>query len=283
MTACVYSGRLTPFRKGDSYMTIIVGLICKDGVVVASDSQAGSFKGVHVKRLDYTKIYDFSFDGATVIATGAGETPFITRAIEIFEARAKGVKFNKAREVADLAESVMNEVNKRYVVDRDKELGFLKAPDTKSPSSQDERTLGFALLLGVCCGQESLIYTVYPDGVAERAERYASLGSGSAFAEYLLPRLHRYDLSLDEAVRVAVYVVEEVKKVDVHCGGPTQIVSVNCTSGVSRKDESEMKKILADVGAADQTAVEMWRLISRGPDYLKELVQKAQEKKEKVQ
>ncbi len=49
----------------DKSVTIDVGIIARkdSGLVIASDSQAGSFRGVHVKRLDYSKIYDFTFDG----------------------------------------------------------------------------------------------------------------------------------------------------------------------------------------------------------------------------
>jgi len=246
-------------------MTIIAGLICEEGIVIASDSQAGSFKGVHVKRLDYTKIYDFTVNGTTIVATGSGETPFITRAIEILEDKTKDGKFHKPREVADLAESVMNEVSKRYIFDRGKELGFSKSPSGPIlPQLQEDRTLGFALMLGVCCQEKTAIYTVYPDGVAEKAEEYASLGSGSAFAEYLLPRLYRDDLTLDEATRVCVYVVEEVKKVDVHCGGPTQAVAVGCKRGVSRKTDKEMRTILDDLKQADEVSMEMWQVISKG-------------------
>lgn len=252
-------------------MTIIVGVICNDGIVLASDSQAGSFKGVHVKRLDYTKIYDFSFDRATTLVTGAGETPFITRAIEIFESKAKESKFHKCREVADLAETVMNEVNKRYIVERGKELGFIKSPTAARPRWQDDRTLGFALVVGLCCNNESRIYTVYPDGVAERAERYASLGSGSAFAEYLLARLYRDDLTLDEAIRVAVYVIEEVKKVDLHCGGPTQVVAVKGNQ-VIRKNEKELQEILSELNQADKSVMAIWRVIS-SPEQMQKFVE----------
>lgn len=251
-------------------MTIIVGVLCKDGVVIASDSQAGSWKGVDVKRLDYTKVYDLSLDGALAAVTGAGVSPFITRAIEMLKERTKEKKFHTPREVADIAESVMAELHKRYVVDRSRELGYTKSPSQRKIfpkvgaqwQGQDD-SLGFALMLGMCCGNDSCIYTVYSDGVAERDERYASLGSGSAFAEYLLARLYRDDLTLEEAIKVAVYVVEEVKKVDPYCGGPTRVVAIS-KSGIERKDDKTLRSILKDVEDADQAAVQIWRVISKG-------------------
>lgn len=253
----------TDHGDGEDGMTIIVGIVCREGVIIASDSQAGSFRGVHVKRLDYTKIYDFIFDGTSIAVTGAGETPFIARAIELLEEMAKEAKFHKTRDVADLAENVMTGITRRYIVERDKELGYTKSTDADRTRSQEDRSLAFSLIVGVCCGGEPCIYTVYPDGVAERGEKYASLGSGSAFAEYLLARLYRDDLTLEQAVRVAVYVVEEVKKVDLHCGGPTQIVAVQCGK-VERKTEAALRRILIDLEAADGVAQDIWRSISTG-------------------
>ena len=107
------------------------------------------------------------------------------------------------------------------------------------------------------------LYTVYTDGVAGREEGYASLGSGSAFAEYLLSRLYRDDLTTDEAVRVAVYVVEEVKKVDVHCGGPTQVVVVK-KSGVDRKSPTDIRRIVQYLEEFDNQIKAAWRVIARG-------------------
>lgn len=253
-------------------MTIIVGIICREGVVLASDSQAGSFRGVHVKRLDYTKIYDFGFDGAKVVVTGAGETPFIARAIELIQEKGSETKFHKPREVANIAEEVMNEINKRYVIERLKDLG-----STKAPTLQQEdliRPPELALMLGLHCGQTPCLYTIYPDGVAGKEERYASLGSGSAFAEYLLARLYRDDFTLEEAVRVAVYVVEEVKKVDLHCGGPTQVVVVKADA-VERKTDNEVRSIVQYLDEQDGHIKNIWTVIAKGPEVLEQQLAKS--------
>jgi len=47
---------------------------------------------------------------------------------------------------------------------------------------------------------------------------------------------------------------------------------------VSRKDEKEMKKILSDLEAADRAAVGIWKMFSKGPEYL-ELLIKDRDKK----
>jgi len=247
-------------------MTIIAGLLSPEGVVLASDSQAGSFRGVSVKRLDYTKIYSFEFDGATVIVTGAGETPFITRAVEIIEEKASETKFHSPRELADMTEDAMNEIMKRYQVERYRQVmgSAGRAPNADEEGSPFPPMPNFALMLGVTCGGASALYDVYPDGVAGRAEGYTSTGSGSAFAEYLLSRLYRDDLALDEAVRIAVYVIEEVKKIDLHCGGITQVATITSGGKIARKTEEEVRSIVKYLDKYDSALREAWRVIAHG-------------------
>jgi GGDEF domain-containing protein len=64
-------------------VTIIVGVLCKDGLAVASDSQAQSFRGVETKRMDYLKIHEIcnEKDGC-LVAVGAGMVAFISKTID---------------------------------------------------------------------------------------------------------------------------------------------------------------------------------------------------------
>ena len=94
------------------------------------------------------------------------------------------------------------------------------------------------LLLGVWCRntptddprlKRLVLYTVNPPGVAGAVKDYAAMGSGGPFASYLLHRFHdaekpTHRLSAEAATREAVYVVEEAKKVQLHCGGETQVM-----------------------------------------------------------
>jgi len=247
-------------------MTIIIGIVCEDGIIIASDSQAMTSRGVDVKRLDYTKIHGFNLNSdLKVLITGAGETPFITRAIELLQARWREKRVQTTRELADLAEETMNAIQKRYVVDRMKELGItgsksLEAQRLTKPSRLQEigRPPSFALLLGAVSKDENAIYMVHPDGVAEKAERYISLGSGSAYAEYLLARLCCEGLKLEEALKLGIYIIEEVKKIDPNCGGFTQ-VALATTLGINHKTDPEVKKLSDDIMTKDMEFTKLWR------------------------
>jgi 20S proteasome alpha/beta subunit len=255
-------------------VTILVGIITKKGVVLASDSQAEASAGVDYKRLDYTKIYDFTFNGTSVGILGAGEGRFVARATEIIQDLAKGKKFDTARAIADVAEDAMNSITKRYFVDR---MKTLMDTGTKLPSLQGEMTANFALLLGVYCGNKPSIFAVSPDGVAAREERYAAMGSGESTAEYLLARLYDDELTIDEAITTAVYVVEEVKKIDAHCGGPTQVLVITA-DGAVMKSRKDIQKITKFLESQDNSIKDFWRVIVMGPEAMKKIMDETKEK-----
>jgi 20S proteasome alpha/beta subunit len=262
-------------------MTIIVGIVCGKALVMASDSQAMTSRGVDVKRLDYTKIYKFDLNSdLKVLITGAGETPFITRAVEVLQSRWREKRVTTNRELADLAEETMNMIQKRYVVDRLKELGVAKSKDLGKSGLEDSfalqelgRTPAFVLMLGVLDRTEASIYIIHPDGVAEKVERYSSLGSGSAYAEYLLARLCCQGLEIDEAIKLGIYVVEEVKKIDPNCGGPTQL-SVITEAGIVEKTAMEIKALVDEIMSKDAelTKVSRVTILGRKED-LRDLIQ----------
>lgn len=52
---------------------------------------------------------------------------------------------------------------------------------------------------------------------------YVAIGSGAAYAELLFRSLFHSGMELKQAVPIAAYIIEEVKAIDPHCGGDTQI------------------------------------------------------------
>lgn len=248
-------------------MTVIVGIVAKEGVVIASDSQASSFRGVEVKRSDYTKLYDFAVNERfNVVLTGAGQVAFITKAAEKIMQTCTLRHPNTLAELSELAEDTMNDLAKRYVIDRMKQLGVMKSQALEDmaagPTQLQIEPPEFVLMIGVA-GDEHAIFVVHPQGVAERGFKYSSLGTGSPFAEYLLARLCPEELSLEEAVDIAVYTVEEVKKIDPHCGGETQVVCAT-KKEVSRKSSYNVKLKVDELAARDDALSRLWRAMVVG-------------------
>jgi 20S proteasome alpha/beta subunit len=246
-------------------MTIIVGIICKEGLVIGSDSQASSFRGVQVKRSDYTKISEFGVnDDLNLVVSGAGVGAFISKFIDKLRESCNSTKIKTTNQVADMAEDVMIEMQKRYVVEKAEKLGFTKKVKMQETlrKSQLPEVPGFVIMIGITekNGQNPTIYTVTPEGIAERAEKFDSTGSGSAYAEYLLAKFHQLDMTIGQAINLGVYVIEEVKKIDPNCGGATQIVAID-KKGIRRLQSEEIKAIVDEISKIDTCANKVWRAL----------------------
>lgn len=182
---------------------IIVGTIYKGGLVLASASWAGS---------DHPEFHEFNFDGARGILAGAGESLPIVRAKEIVEEKSEVENIHSSRGLAELVEAAVGESD-------------------------------VTAILGTYCQGEACLYTVHSEGVTERKEGYASLGTGSELAEYLLAKRYRSTFTRDRAIRMAVLVVEEVRKAHSQSSGPTRVAVVK-RGGIERKTEAEIIKVM---------------------------------------
>jgi len=243
-------------------MTVIVGLLCKDALVIASDSQE-SDDGAGMKRLDVVKVYDtrrFGFEDAVVIVAGTGLSAHIARAAELIKENGFAPHFTTPRSVADIVENSMGQMTARYGGDgEDFELSLLIGVYCKNcPKTGDDPPSPIGLYSVNPPEEEGLV------GVAEPITDYAAMGSGGLFARYLLNRLHDDDhpttaLSIDAAIREAVYVIEEVTKVDLWCGGPTQLLYITKDGRLDRKKPQELKRIASDIANSDWTIKEKQR------------------------
>ena len=251
-------------HKKRNAMTVIVGLLCKDGIVVASDSQESDDNN-GMKRLDVVKVYDterFKFDDAEIIVAGTGTSAHIARAAELIEEKGYAPHFTTPRSLATIVEDAIGEMAERY--------------------GGGEDGLDLELLVGVFCKEcpktddpplsPIAMYSVYPPdegekvGVAEPVTDYAAMGSGGLFARYLLNRLHDEEhptknLSMEAALYEAVYVIEEVTKVDLYCGGPTQLFCIHEDGKLERKKPADIKKISLDLAQKDVTVKNSQRAI----------------------
>jgi 20S proteasome alpha/beta subunit len=248
-------------------MTVIVGLLCKDGIVIASDSQE-SDDDLGMKRLDVTKVYDtghFGFTDAEIVVAGTGASAHIARAAELIEENGFAPHFTTPRTVANIVEDSMGQMKTRY--GDDLELELLVGVYCKNCPEDEDRDI-----------QKIGLYSVYPAdegekvGVAEPVTDYAAMGSGGLFARYLLNRLHDEDhpttgLTMDAAIREAVYVIGEVTKVDLWCGGPTQLICIKKDQNkyvLERKRREDIARIAFEIAKNDGDVKEKQRKMFLG-------------------
>ena len=197
-------------------MTVIVGIICKDGIVFGSDSQGMTNRGVDVKRLNTTKIFVLNGDlRVKALVGGAGEVPFIIKAIENARETAKNKGADDVSSLVDVVEDVMTGLAKRYIVDKMKEFSKAQPPrEMLSAQSEDglPKVPAWLMIGGRDKQKKHAIYVVHPEGVGEKEEGFGTLGSGSAYAEYLLSQFYDANIDCEQGKLLVAFVIEEVKK-----------------------------------------------------------------------
>lgn len=230
-------------------MTIIIGIRCADGVVVATDSQAEFSRGVDVKRLNMNKITTledrYIFAGAGVHAHIRTLIENVTFFIQNQESQQRS-QLNRD-EAEKVAEQALWALVKHYHIDRSAVLGV----------ADIEFFTPIVIFSGGNIVDKSVDYYIYflygQDGTVEPIDDYGASGSGAAYAELLLKRLYSEDMTVEEGIKVGIYVTEEVKAIDPHCGGDIQIAVQKTTNpnnlqvSLNILDKSEIDSILREV------------------------------------
>jgi 20S proteasome alpha/beta subunit len=201
-------------------VTIIVGIICKDAIVLASDSQTSYYPSTQ-KRCDTDKVCAIKFkDGKEFLVAQAGDATLSSRAIEILSNSCADGDFVDYRKPADLAELAIKQIKSEVATLNHWTPGDESAVDFAKNSV-------FSLMLAYFFEERPLIFAIdsWP-GFATQQHDYATLGCGSTVAEFILSRSKVSDMKMGMAVMTAIYTVEEVKRVDSFCGGQTKIATI---------------------------------------------------------
>jgi len=211
-------------------VTTIVGMICKDGLVVASDSKAT--KGP-TAREEFLKIWDLNVGNTfKAVITGAGRSAFIAKYRNLLEevcaARAQRQPIQTVPEFITVAEETMQNMSRQYGTERLARLGVMRTgvgEEEHSSTSLFDILPNLVAVIGIHDDKPHLFF-IPPDGIAEEQQLFGATGSGGPFADYLLPKMCRADFQIGEAALLAAHVIEQVKHVDPHSGGPTQLATV---------------------------------------------------------
>jgi len=230
-------------------MTVVVGINCKDGIVIACDSQVEFHRGAPVKRMNANKIY--KLDGDIAIA-GAGMVVFIEKAVNnlkhIIEKKEEATNEKLSLEdIVDIAEGVMLDLHKVYDIDREM---YLRS-DIKSKEGQDFVNMHL-MMGGVDRGSDkNHLYSLYKDGIAEPVSDYATAGSGAPYAEYLLSRYYFPDINVNIGKKLGIYIIKETEKIDPNVGGSVNIAGMDKT-GYHEMDEKEVVDIYEDIRGKEE-------------------------------
>ena len=222
-------------------MTIGIGILANDGIVIASDTQeSGSslLKGEKTKMLSFSSFNLGtpelgSMAGACVIS-GAGDSGYVRALTEKMGGAFLDNKEGRSEEIKNKLEEILARFYKEHVIP------FASFPSKDRPDVE--------LLIGFY-RKFHLDLFVTEKTVMTRAIPYKAIGIGSVFAELLLGRLWRMS-SAKEAEILAAYIVFMAKESVEYVGKYTQITTIH---GAKVIDSPEGSRLLPPVPPLSHT------------------------------
>jgi 20S proteasome alpha/beta subunit len=247
-------------------MTTIVGICCKDGLVIGSDSKATRGPSA---REEYLKIWDLESGCFPAVITGAGRTAFFAKYRDMLQDvcrdRHSRQPIQNISDFIRVAEETMQDLSRIYGTERLTRLGLFRPggeEEGRSVPSFADLFPHFTAVVGVH-DQRPHLYFVPPDGVAEEQQGFGAQGSGGPYADYLLPKMYYDGITIAEAALYVVHVIEQVKHVDTHSGGPTQLAMVT-KDKIKHWNQSQVEEAVRAASKIDLKAAALWRKAAKG-------------------
>ena len=203
------------FEKARKTGTTTVGLVCKDGVVLASDRRATM--GYLIASKDIDKIYAIDEHIAMTIAGGVGDAQMLVRWMQS-EAKLYRLRFEKPIPVEAAATLLAN------ILAQSKYFPFW-----------------VQILIGGLDQSSRLFSVDMLGGITE--EKVTSTGSGSPIAYGVLEELYQEDKLIQDTVVVAAKAVSAAMKRDAATGERVDVIYIN-KDGFKRLSKDEVKSLL---------------------------------------
>ncbi len=201
--------------------TTTVGIVCKDGVVLAADTRATAGTMIVDKRAE--KVHEITDDFALTIAGGVSDAQLLIKLIRA-ELKLKEVRTTKkptAKEAANL-------------------LGGLLYSNIRRPSMLPG-VVHFLLAGKDVHGKH--LYDLFPDGSITKVPKFISSGSGSVFAYGVLETHYNPGMSTEEGVKLAQKAIDTAMQRDSASGNGIDIVIVT-NEGIKRVMHKEVTMTL---------------------------------------
>jgi len=195
------------FHKG----TTTVGIVCKDGVVLAADKRTSAGYLVADKKTE--KVKKVSDHMAITTAGLVSDAQLFTKVIRA-QLRLLKIRKNKEPTVKEAANM----------------LGNLSYQNIRRPS-MFQSIVGF--LIGGVDKYGNHLYEIGIDGSLSYADDYRSDGSGSTVALGVLETLYTKDLMLEDGVKLAVKAIGAALQRDLATGNGIDVFTIT-KDGVKR-------------------------------------------------
>ncbi len=190
-------------QKELSLGTTTVGIVCKDGLVLAADKRAGG--GIIVDKRA-KKVHKLTDNMAVTIAGVASDAQLIIKLVsaEIRLLEIRKERQSTTKEAANLLSGIVYHNIRRPSMIPGISHFILAGKDEK----------GFH------------IFDIYPDGSLSDCIDFLSSGSGSVMAYGVLETLWKKDLSIQEGIQLAVKCINAAIQRDMNSGDGIDVLTV---------------------------------------------------------
>jgi len=198
--------------------TTTIGLVCKDGLVLASDKRATSGYLISYKKFD--KIMTITDNIAVTVAGTVSDVQLLTKYLKA-ELRLKDIRTGRETTVKEAASLLAN-----FVYNNIRKLSLIPGISHFIVGGKDSS--GFHL------------YDLSPDGSIVEIDDYISSGSGSVMVFGVLETLYKKGLSVDEGVKLAAKGVNAAVQRDIASGNGIDIVTIT-KDGIKKVFSKELE------------------------------------------
>lgn len=200
--------------------TTTVGIVCKDGIILAADKRVTAG---YVANKKFMKIAQIADKMALTMTGVVSEAQLLIKLIQA-ELKLKDVQTNRISNVKEaanlLAGLIYSNVRKMTMV-----------PGVA------------AFLLGGADSEGYHLYDLGADGSVQKVDDYSADGSGCLFALGVLETLFKKNLAVDEGVKLAAKAVNAALQRDLYTGNGIDVFTVT-DRGVKLVLEKELTAVL---------------------------------------
>lgn len=198
-------------------MTLIVGIVCQDAIVLASETQTtlGNYR-----IPDTTKIHKVEFQNTKALIAESGAADWSNIAIDRIQKRAKAIAVNNDDTIAKFVSEIVREIRSEHT-----SLHPNATPEQWRDYFLDEKNQ-YNLMVAYYFGMKPLIYNVEPakcTPVPLIGPYYSTSGIGSELGLFLLREHAQRDMAYWFGAVIATYIIETVKENFEWCGGKTHV------------------------------------------------------------
>jgi proteasome beta subunit len=184
--------------------TTTVGIVCKDGIVLAADNRATS--GYLIAQKDTLKVVNITDKIAVTMAGTVSDAQLLIRLLKS-ELKLKEVRTNIEPSVSDAANLMA-----RMVYSNIRKMSMVPGVAHFIMAGVDE--------------EGARLYDIFPDGTLTEYKDYISSGSGSVMAYGVLESEFKSGLSVDEGIDLAFKCINAAISRDIASGNGIDVYTI---------------------------------------------------------